>query len=746
MNPHHRAQGQAALLLICLLTLIGLSVFPIRSPRVHAAGQPVTWRGQIAPIVYKNCTSCHHASGSAPFDLTTYAQAKRWATQMQSVTATRYMPPWLPSPGHGEFAGDRRLPAIDIEQIAAWAKAGAPEGEGPAPSPPMYATDWQLGMPDLVLTMPQAVSVSASGGDIFENFVLPADVKTTRWVRAMEIKPGPPQLTHHANVILDRTESLRHAHPADWQKGVPGMDLTVDSGDKFDPDSHFLFWKPDSTALVEPAGMPWRLDPGDDLVLNMHLKPTGKPESVQASIGLYFAADAATERPMLLQLERDGKLAIPAGDANFVVTDELTLPMSVDVLGIYPHAHYLGKRMEAWATLPNGERRWLVLIEDWDIDRQSVYRFAHPVPLPKGSVLHMRYLYDNSTANIRNPHAPPVPVHAGNNSTDEMAHLWLQVLPKPERDGKPSTAAKADDPRVLLEAAWMEARLRKDPGDPLATYNLASAELAEGHSDKAIALYRELVTHSPGDARARTALGSALVNAGEYAGAAQEFRTVLAKNPDYADAEYDLASLLLRTGDLTQAEKRFAHLVMVQPSDFGAQLGLANTLLAESKNAEAREHYAAAVVLDPRSIEALQGVAQAALQAGDTAAAESALNKAAAIHDDGGTRRLLAMTFAAENRSDAALAELHAWAKLSPNNPEPHRALAQLLSALGDYKGALEEQHRVLALAPGNAADWNDLGVLEARGGQRADARRDIEHALKLDPTNAEAKNNLSKL
>ena len=185
---------------------------------------------------------------------------------------------------------------------------------------------------------------------------------------------------------------------------------------------------------------------------------------------------------------------------------------------------------------------------------------------------------------------------------------------------------------------------------------------------------------------------------------------------------------------------------MVQPSDFGAQLGLANTLLAESKNAEAREHYAAAVVLDPRSIEALQGVAQAALQAGDTAAAESALNKAAAIHDDGGTRRLLAMTFAAENRSDAALAELHAWAKLSPNNPEPHRALAQLLSALGDYKGALEEQHRVLALAPGNAADWNDLGVLEARGGQRADARRDIEHALKLDPTNAEAKNNLSKL
>ena len=150
------------------------------------------------------------------------------------------------------------------------------------------------------------------------------------------------------------------------------MDLLVDSGDRFDPDSHFLFWKPDSTALVEPEGMPWRLDPGNDLVLNMHLKPTGKPETVQARIALYFTPKPATEQPMLLQLEADGKLDIPAGDANFVVEDHLKLPVAVEVLGIYPHAHYLGKRMEAWVTLPDGERRTLILIKDWDIDRQSV--------------------------------------------------------------------------------------------------------------------------------------------------------------------------------------------------------------------------------------------------------------------------------------------------------------------------------------------------------------------------------------
>ena len=107
------------------------------------------------------------------------------------------------------------------------------------------------------------------------------------------------------------------------------MEITVPSGDSFDPDSHFLFWKPDSLALVEPKGMPWRLDPGNDLILNMHLKPTGKPETVDATIGLYFADEPATEHPMLLQLEHDAALDIPANDANFVVEDQLKLPVDV---------------------------------------------------------------------------------------------------------------------------------------------------------------------------------------------------------------------------------------------------------------------------------------------------------------------------------------------------------------------------------------------------------------------------------
>ena len=192
----------------------------------------------------------------------------------------------------------------------------------------------------------------------------------------------------------------------------------------------------------------------------MHLKPSGKSETLDAEVGLYFTKDPPVKQPMLLALERDDALDIPAGDSDFVVEDSLTLPIDVDVLGVYPHAHYLGHDMRGWAILPNGQKKWLVWIRDWDIDRQAVYRYKVPIMLPKGTVLHMRYSYDNSSTNVRNPHSPPVRVRAGNRSEDEMAHLWLQVLPL-------NVTPNGADPRLLLEEAWMRNRLNKTPTDQL---------------------------------------------------------------------------------------------------------------------------------------------------------------------------------------------------------------------------------------------------------------------------------------
>jgi Flp pilus assembly protein TadD/mono/diheme cytochrome c family protein len=703
------------------------------------ASDVVTWRQQVAPIVFKNCTSCHHAGGSGPFSLTSYQEAKRWSSVMQTVTASRYMPPWLPAPGHDEFVGDRRMSEADIATIRRWVQQGMKEGDGADPAPPTYSSDWELGPPDLILEMTSPLQVPASGQDLFMNFALPTEITSTRWIRAMQIKPGSPRLVHHANVIIDRTASLRRAHPESWRSGVPGMDILVDSGESFDPDSHFLFWKPDSTALVEPASMPWRLDPGNDLVLNMHLKPTGKVEQVQARIGLYFSDKPATEHPMLLQLEHDDKLDIPAGDKSFVIQDSLTLPVAVDVLGVYPHAHYLGKELEGWATLPNGESRSLVLIRDWDINRQSVYRLSKPLRLPRGTVLHMRYTYDNSSANLRNPNSPPIRVRAGNRSVDEMGHLWLQVLPRPE----PGTTS---DGRTQLEKAWMQNRLTKDPNDTVALYNLGSLAMMSGDGKQAASLYQRVLAIHPGDVRTMTSIASASAIEGDWRAAQKQYRAAVEKDASYTDAAFDLAQIDLRHDDLPEAESLLRALSRAHPDDAAIHAELGTTLATRKSPDEAKQQFQEALGLDARNVEALSGLGKLDLDAQDPRGAQPFLLRALAEKPDAECEHLLALSYAESDDIVQALIHLKLWQQLAPADAGPHRALAQVYSLQKRFSEALTEQRMVISLDPENASDWNDLGALEARGGDFTAARREFERALQLDPNNETAEANLARI
>ena len=164
--------------------------------------------------------------------------------------------------------------------------------------------------------------------------------------------------------------------------------------------------------------MALRLDPGNDLVLNTHLQPSGKPEKIQPTIGVYFTEEPATKFPLLLQLENDHKLDIPPGDENFIVTDEFTLPEPVSLLAIYPHAHYLGRDLRAQAKFPDGETKTLLHISRWDLNWQAVFTYATPISLPAGTTVSMRYRYDNSEENLANPNSPPQRVVAGNRASN----------------------------------------------------------------------------------------------------------------------------------------------------------------------------------------------------------------------------------------------------------------------------------------------------------------------------------------
>lgn len=300
--------------------------------------------------MFEHCAPCHHAGGSGPFPLITYQDVTKHAAQIAAVTQSRYMPPWPPEHGYADFAGDRSLTPAQIRFFSEWIAQGKQPGNSSELAPaPRFTSEWQMGPPDLILRMPKPFLMPADGSDVFRNFVVPSGVSAVRYVRGLELRLDNPRVVHHANIVLDRTQSLRRRAGSDGQPGFPGMDVTTEAAaDNFDPDSHFLFWKPASVLQPEPDDMAWRLDPGTDLILNLHLQPTGKAESIQAEIGIYFAAHPPTRFPMLVQLEHDGAIKIPPGSKTFTVADSLTLPTDCDVLAIYPHAHYLGKLVEAW--------------------------------------------------------------------------------------------------------------------------------------------------------------------------------------------------------------------------------------------------------------------------------------------------------------------------------------------------------------------------------------------------------------
>ena len=600
----------------------------------------VTFYRDIAPIVYRNCAPCHRPGESAPFSLLSFDDAKRHATQMADVTKRRYMPPWLPEPGKGDFREERRLTDAQIQLIQNWVAQGAPAGSAAqAPEPPKFTSQWQLGTPDLILHVGKPYELYAAGPEIFWNFILPVPIKTSRWVKAMEIRPGNARVFHHANVILDRSGSAKRKEIQPGA-GFPGMDLTVEEH-TFDPDGHFLSWKPGSEPVVEPDGMAWRADPGMDLVLNVHLRPSGKREVVNPEIGLYFTDKPQTKFPMLLELEHDGALDIPPGDKDFLSSDDFRVPMDMNVLAVYPHAHYLCKLMEGYATLPDGSRKWLIRIPNWDLNWQGVYNYKEPVFLPKGSVISMRYHYDNSSGNVRNPSNPPKRVRNGNEALDEMGDLWLQVLPVGDQDQ-----------RAALQEAVTKRRLEKYPGDFVANFNMGDLLLTQDNAAAAITYFERASQAEPSSPLAASELGVALVDASRQPEAQEQFKRALRLDPNYTDARYNLASLEATAGNWQAAASDFKEVLAEKPD-----------------NAKARQHLGEVLFLWGDDLAKSGDDNQAVLRYRDALAYRA---------DDPELHTSLGMALARVNQLKEAQAEFEAAVRIDPNFEPAKQALAAI--------------------------------------------------------------------
>jgi tetratricopeptide (TPR) repeat protein len=660
-----------------------------------AGAQPLTFNKDIAPIVFARCAPCHRPGEIGPFSLLTYADVKQRATLIGDVTARRVMPPWKPAPGGEQFLDSRALTASELGKIQLWIQEGAVEGDPPdLPLPPEWGSGWQLGTPDLVVSMDRAFVLPATGADVFRTFVLPIPTTTPRLVRAIEFHPGNARAVHHANIGVDRTRSSARLDQEDPEPGYAGG-MVPDAGY---PPGYMLGWTPGQHPRPSPDGMAWRLERASDLVAQLHLQPTGKPESVQVSVGFYFTSEAPVRTPIGLRLGSE-TIDIPAGDAQYVVSDSFVLPVDADLLAIQPHAHNLARRMTAFAGLPDGSSRTLISIEDWDFRWQDVYRYAQPVPLPKGSTIRMAFTYDNSAGNARNPHRPPARVVWGQNTTDEMGDLWLQVVARSTGETA-ALSADVERKRVTEDLAAYTKLLKQDPGNPLRHDAVGLLYLQTGRGPEAVAEFHASLALNPESAPTSYNLGLALSMTRQYDQAAAAFREAIRLAPDYAEAHNNLGAMLHVFGQLDDAAAQYRLAATLRPDNAEAENNLGRVLLQQGKASEAIGHFERAIALNQNLASALSGLAWVRatspppLRNGSEAVRLSERADQLTGHQDASVLDALAAAYAAAGAFDRAVAS--ARAALSAANDAGLSSLAaEVRSRLTLY-----EQNRAIVLNP----------------------------------------------
>jgi Flp pilus assembly protein TadD len=544
----------------------------------------------IAPVLFSKCAGCHHPGEIGPFPLLGYDDVKKRARQIVEVIQKRIMPPWSPLPGYCEFEGDRSLSADEIGMIAQWVDEGASEGNASdLPQLPEFPHGWKNGKPDLVVTMSEPFRVPAeSTADVYRKFVLRVPVEETKYVRAFDFNPGNERVVHHMRLRVDRTGLSRAQDEAD---SVPGFDGTMFSGDT-EPDGFFLVWTPGYEAIPKHADVAWKLQKGTDLVLELHLHPTGKDETVQPSIGLYFQPAPPRQRLFMVQLSCE-TIDIPPAKNDERYSDEYVLPVDMTLLAAMPHAHYLATHFRSWAVLPGGEKRWLMRIADWDFNWQREYTYAKPIWLPKGTTLCMEVTYDNSAKNPRNPHNPPQRVVIGRDTFNEMAQVFFQVL-----------AANPEDEELLL----------------------ADYRRKEFHNN----LLRErfLVERGQGTSEVHFNLACLYVMSGDFSMALQQYQESIRLKPENVFAINNLGGVYRKLGRLDEAIRQYQRALEINPRDARVHNNLGLVFLDQGRNEKAAREFEAALQISPELAEPRANLGVVAVQQKNLPLAESHFQRA----------------------------------------------------------------------------------------------------------------------
>jgi hypothetical protein len=399
-----------------------------------AKNAPTFYR-DVLPILELHCQSCHRTGGIAPMSFETYEQTRPYASAVQRVAQEKTMPPWFADPSVGRFSNDPSLTPGEIATLAAWAEVQSPAGDAhDAPPSRHWAESWSIPQPDLILKMPQAAALPASGDIEYTYEIVPTHFTENRWVQMAEILPALRSNVHHAVVYLRPPDSnwLRHA-----PIGVPFTASTLTDpedrrGAHWTDSDILLVYAPGSSPDTWPANMAKFIPAGSDIVFQMHYTTNGHAAADQSSIGLIFSKRPPERRVLTLQLTND-HFVIPPGAPDYRVEARGTLPNDATLFSFFPHMHLRGKRFEYSFLRKNktadGKPQYEIeplLRVNYHFHWQMSYRLAEPRFLKAGTELRAVAWYDNSKENPHNPD-PEAAVRWGEQTYDEMMVGFFDV-------------------------------------------------------------------------------------------------------------------------------------------------------------------------------------------------------------------------------------------------------------------------------------------------------------------------------
>ena len=390
----------------------------------------------IAPILYQHCASCHRAGQIAPMSLLSYEEVRPWAAAIREKVATGAMPPWHSTAPRGQFSNDRRLSDAEKESIMRWAAAGAPKGDvKDLPPVPAFTENWEIGKPDLVITMPEPYVVPTSGVIAYQNFTVPTNFAEDKWIQAIEVRPGERSVVHHILVFMVGTRQNQAYTQIVPQQ--PPRPQTAPSGQSTrKPESLIATTAPGTNAMVFPPGTAMRIPAGASIRFQIHYTSNGKETSDRSSVGMIFAKQP--EKEMHTSAFFNPRLVLPAGAADTTVPSAIQFEKDVHLTALFPHTHLRGKSWEYKIVYPDGRAETVLPVPHYDFNWQTYYIFATPLTVPKGSKLEAVAHYDNSVNNKSNPD-PTKEVHWGEQTWDEMQYTGINYTVDDESPKQPNS-------------------------------------------------------------------------------------------------------------------------------------------------------------------------------------------------------------------------------------------------------------------------------------------------------------------